>query len=132
MLSPLPLSFVTILETGSITGAADHLGLAKSAVSQNLKRLEGHLGVKLLVRSTRRMSVTPAGERYYRRCKEILALSRQAETEMEAFGAEPTGPITITAPHALIAPVIAPALASVTRRFGALEPVVVAEDKRLE
>lgn len=132
MLSPLPLTFAAIVETGSITGAADQLGLAKSAVSQNLKRLEGRLGVKLVVRTTRRMSVTPAGKRYYRRCKDILALSRQAETEMEAFGAAPTGPITITAPHALIAPVIAPALAAVTDRFPALEPVVVAEDRRLD
>ncbi len=132
MLSPLPLNFATIVETGSITAAAGQLGLAKSAVSQNLKRLEGQLGVKLVVRTTRRMSVTPAGKRYYQRCKDILALSRQAETEMEAFGAAPTGPITITAPHALVTPVIAPALASVTRRFHMLEPVVIAEDRRLD
>ncbi len=132
MLSALPLSFVTIAETSSITRAADELDLAKSAVSQNLKRLEGQLGVKLAVRTTRRLSLTPAGERYYKRCKEMLTLSKQASTEMEAFGATPSGPITITAPHALIKPIIAPAMANVVRKFPKLEPTVIADDARLE
>ncbi|MGG9998630.1 LysR family transcriptional regulator [Pseudovibrio ascidiaceicola] len=131
MLSTLPLSFVTVVETGSITRAADELNIAKSAVSQNLKRLEQQLDVKLAIRTTRHLSLTPAGERYYQRCKEILALSRQAETEMESFGAVPSGPITITAPHAFITPVIAPALALVKEKFPNLQPSVIAEDKRL-
>lgn len=132
MLSALPLSFVTIVETGSITRAADELGLAKSAVSQNLKRLEQQLGIKLAVRTTRQLSLTPAGERYYKRCKDIVTLSAQAATEMEAFGATPSGPIKITAPHALIAPIIAPAMASVLRQFPKLEPTVIADDARLD
>ncbi|MES0871808.1 LysR family transcriptional regulator [Pseudovibrio sp. SCP19] len=131
MLSALPLSFVTVVETGSITRASEELNIAKSAVSQNLKRLEEQLDVKLAIRTTRHLSLTPAGERYYQRCKEILALSQQAETEMESFGATPSGPLTLTAPHALIAPVVAPALASVTQKFPTLQPSVIAEDKRL-
>ena len=132
MLSALVRNFAVIVETGSITRAADHLDTTKSAVSQNLKRLEDELGVKLAVRTTRRMSLTPAGERYYQRCKAILTLSRQAKTEMEAFGAPPSGPIKVTAPHALIGPVLAPALAEVTRRFPKLAPQVIAEDRRLD
>lgn len=132
MLSTLPKTFVTVVETRSITGAAAHLNLAKSAVSQNLKRLEEELGVKLATRTTRRLSLTPAGERYYQRCKELMALSQQAEAEMEAFGAMPSGPITITAPHALVAPIIAPAMAKVTRYFPRLEPIVIADDRRLD
>lgn len=132
MLSALPLSFVTIVDAGSITRAADELNLAKSAVSQNLKRLEEQLGVKLATRTTRRLSLTPAGERYYKRCREILALSQQAATEMEAFGATPSGTVTVTAPHALVAPAIVPAMAHVTRRFPELEPVVIADDRRLD
>lgn len=132
MLSTLPLNFVTIVELGSITRAADELGVAKSAVSQNLKKLEAKLDVKLIVRTTRRLSLTPAGERYYRRCKDMLALSKQAATEMEAFGASPSGPIRVTAPHALIAPIIAPAMAHILRRFPDLEPTVIADDARLD
>ncbi|WFE88412.1 LysR substrate-binding domain-containing protein [Roseibium porphyridii] len=132
MLSVLPQTFVTVVETGSITRAAEDMNLAKSAVSQNLKRLETQLDVKLAVRTTRRLSLTPAGKRYYQKCKELIALSRLAQTEMEAFGARPSGPITITAPHALIATVIAPAIALVRRQFPHLTPQVIADDKRLD
>ena len=132
MLSTLPKTFVTVVETGSITRAAEDLSLAKSAVSQNLKRLEGQLGVKLATRTTRRLSLTPAGERYYQKCKEIIALSQLAKTEMEAYGATPSGPITITAPHALIAPIVAPAMVRVMNAFPDLAPKVIADDARLD
>ncbi|MCR9137689.1 MAG: LysR family transcriptional regulator [Alphaproteobacteria bacterium] len=132
MLSLLPQTFVTIVESGSITGAADALNLAKSAVSQNLKRLEEQLGVKLAVRTTRRFSLTPAGERYYRKCKDIIALSESAKTEMEAYGATPSGPLSITAPHALVTPVVAPAVAEVAQAFPLLRPRIIADDARLD
>lgn len=132
MLTILPSTFVAIVETGSITGAADVLGLAKSAVSQNLKRLEAQLGVRLAVRTTRTLTLTPAGDRYYQRCKELLSLSQQARTEMEAFGAEPSGPITITAPHALVAPIVAPALAGLLLKWPKLAPRIIAADERLD
>ncbi len=132
MLSLLPRCFVAIADHGSITGAADDLGLAKSAVSQNLKRLEQQLGVKLAIRTTRRLSLTPAGALYYQRCVAILSLAQQAATEMEGFGAAPAGVITLTAPHALIEPVIAPALARVLDTYPALQPRVLADDRRLD
>lgn len=132
MISPLPLTFISIVERGSITLAADELNLAKSAVSQNLKRLEEKLGVKLATRTTRKFCLTPAGERYYLRCKEILALSKIASTEMEDFGAEPSGPITVTAPHAMISPVIAPAISRVITKYPLLRPSIIADDKRLD
>ncbi len=131
MLSTLPLTFVTIVERGSITLAADELDLAKSAVSQNLKRLEEGLGVKLATRTTRSFTLTPAGRRYYDRCKEIVVLAKKAETEMEDFGLTPAGEITITAPHAFIAPVIAPAMQQIIAQFPKLKPSIIAEDKCL-
>ncbi|MTI08511.1 LysR family transcriptional regulator, partial [Curvivirga aplysinae] len=130
-LSTLPLTFVTVVEAGSITGAADELSIAKSAVSQNLKRLEEQLNVKLAVRTTRRFSLTPAGERYYHKCKEMLALSQMAKTEMEAFGAKPSGALTITAPHAFITPIIVPAISRLLKLYPDLTPNVIADDKRL-
>lgn len=132
MLSNLPLTFISIVERGSITRAADDLDLAKSAVSQNLKRLEEKIGVKLATRTTRSFTLTPAGERYYNRCKEMLTLQKIATTEMENFGAIPAGPITVTAPHALIASVVAPAMVKVLADFPLLQPNVVADDRRLD
>ncbi|MGH1441420.1 MAG: LysR family transcriptional regulator [Cellvibrionaceae bacterium] len=132
MLSVLPLTFTTIVEVGSITKAADQLNLAKSAVSQNLKRLEERLSVKLITRTTRQLSLTPAGERYYRRCKEMLTLANLASTEMEDFGACPAGPIRVTAPHSLVGPILAPAIYQITQRFPKLKPEVIADDSRLD
>lgn len=130
--SILPLTFVTIVDHGSITKAADELNLAKSAVSQNLKRLEGQLGVQLAVRTTRNFGLTPAGGHYYLRCKEMLTLAKMTSTEMETFGATPSGPITITAPHALISPVIAPAVFNLVKKYPGLKPNIIADDKRLD
>lgn len=132
MLSSLPLSFVTVVETGSITLASETLNIAKSAVSQNLKRLEKELGVKLATRTTRRFNLTPAGERYYQRCKEILLLAERAANEMEDFGASPAGSIRITAPHAMINAIIAPAIYQLKSAYPQLKPTVIADDKRLD
>lgn len=132
MLSNLTKTFVAIVETGSITRAAEELSLAKSAVSQNLKRLEQQLGITLATRSTRRLALTPAGNRYYQRCKELIVISQRAEAEMESFGTIPSGPMKITAPHAFIGPVISPAMATLCSRFPGLSLTVVADDKRLD
>lgn len=132
MISTLPLTFVTIVEQGSITLAANKLNIAKSAVSQNLKRLENKLGVKLANRTTRQLSLTPAGEQYFLRCKEMLSLSKVASTEMEGFGAIPSGAISITAPHAMITTIIGPAISAVVSKFPNLCPTVVADDQRLD
>ena len=54
--------FATVVEQGSFTGAAEVLGMPKSSVSQKISRLESRLGVRLLQRTTRRLSLTPQGE----------------------------------------------------------------------
>ncbi len=64
--------FITVVETGSITRAAERLNLAKSAISKRLSELEQQLGVKLLNRTTRTSSLTEAGQVYLNKCKLIL------------------------------------------------------------
>lgn len=64
--------FIRIVDAGSITKAAEQLGLAKSAVSRKLKDLELRLGVQLISRTTRKSNVTESGAEYYRRAKIIL------------------------------------------------------------
>ena len=65
--------FARIVETGGVTRAADSLGLPKATATTLIQRLEANLGVKLLNRTTRRVSVTPDGAAYYERCVAILA-----------------------------------------------------------
>ncbi len=59
--------FVSVVESGSFSRAAEHLQLANSAVSRSIKKLEKKLGVSLLNRTTRQLSLTEEGKRYFRR-----------------------------------------------------------------
>jgi DNA-binding transcriptional LysR family regulator len=72
-------NFIRVVEAGSITGAADRLGVAKSAVSRRLKELEGHLGVELFHRTTRRMNLTETGRAFYHQSVRILDDVLEAE-----------------------------------------------------
>ena len=66
-------TFVGVVEAGSITGAAERLGIAKSAVSRRLADLEERLSIQLFRRTTRRMNITDTGQSFYERCLRILA-----------------------------------------------------------
>lgn len=74
-------AFVHVIDGGSFTAAAAHLGISKAQVSRLVSLLEDRLQTKLLQRSTRRVSATSAGERYAARCKTILDLVAEAEGE---------------------------------------------------
>lgn len=132
ILSPLTHTFIAVVEAGTITQAADDLAMAKSSISQNLRALEVGLNVKLIQRTTRRQRLTYAGEQYYRRCKQIITLAQLAADEVLGPDATPTGPIKVTAPHAMISPIIAPALARLIKKFPYITPKLVADDRRLD
>lgn len=80
-------TFIRVVEAGSISGAADRMDIAKSAVSRRLKELEAHLGVELFHRTTRRMNLTDTGQAFYQRCVRILDDVLEAEHAVsEAHG----------------------------------------------
>ncbi len=72
-------AFIRVVEAGSISGAADGLGVAKSAVSRRLKELEEHLGVELFHRTTRSMNLTDSGHAFYHQSVRILEDVLEAE-----------------------------------------------------
>ncbi len=72
-------AFVRVVETGSISAAADHMNVAKSVVSRRLKELEEHLGVELFHRTTRQMNLTDSGRAFYQQSVRILADILEAE-----------------------------------------------------
>lgn len=115
--------FATVVEQGSFTGAAEVLGMPKSSVSQKISRLESRLGVRLLQRTTRRLSLTPQGEVYVAHCQELLALARSANLAMARLRAAPGGRVRITAPEATGTLLLGRILAE----FRALYPEVVLE-----
>ena len=91
-------AFVSVVEQGGFTNAANKLGLSKSAVSKHISSLEGRLGVRLLNRTTRRVSPTELGLSYYDRAIAILADSRAADELVTAMQATPKGALRISAP----------------------------------
>ncbi|MEV3807271.1 LysR family transcriptional regulator [Aeromonas dhakensis] len=115
--------FATVVEHGSFTGAAELLGMPKSSVSQKISRLESQLGVRLLQRTTRRLSLTPQGEVYVEQCRALLALARSANLAMARLRAAPAGRVRITAPEATGTLLLGRILAE----FRALYPEVVLE-----
>ncbi|OOZ44382.1 LysR family transcriptional regulator [Solemya velum gill symbiont] len=72
-------TFVRVVEAGTISGAAERMGIAKSAVSRRLKELEAHLNAQLFHRTTRKMNLTDTGRAYYHQCVRILDDVLEAE-----------------------------------------------------
>ena len=103
--------FRRAVELGSLAAAARASELSPEMAGQHLKALEGRLGVRLLKRTTRRLSLTDAGRAYHDRCIAALDEIARAEAEAGARQAEPAGRLRIAAPlafgTALLAPVIA-------------------------
>jgi DNA-binding transcriptional LysR family regulator len=97
-LFPAMSAFVRVAESGSFTAAAKHLGLTTAQVSRLVSRLETRLQVKILQRTTRRLSLTAAGELYVQRCKDALELVILAEEEALGSSVQPTGRLCISGP----------------------------------
>lgn len=103
--------FAEVVAAGSLTAAARRLGMTPSAVSQHLRQLESALGLALLHRSTRKLTLTEAGARYIEGCAAMVAAARAAEQALERHRDEPEGELRIAAPigfGGLLAQALAP------------------------
>jgi DNA-binding transcriptional LysR family regulator len=90
--------FTAVADSGSFVGASSALGLSKAAVSRQISELEGRLGVRLMHRTTRRLSLTPEGEIFLLRCRDILASITESEDEIASRGTAASGALRVTAP----------------------------------
>lgn len=91
-------SFLAVVRAGSFVGATEATGLSKAAVSRHVAELEGQLGVRLLHRTTRRLSLTDEGQRFHVRAVEIVASLEELETETASTGGDAIGRLRINAP----------------------------------
>jgi len=91
-------AFVMVVETGSLTQAAERLGIAVSAVSRRLKDLELRLGAPLIQRTTRRMYLNEVGQGFYDRCKAVLDELEAAQQEVLNSGGALNGVLRISTP----------------------------------
>ncbi|MFJ2485229.1 LysR substrate-binding domain-containing protein [Pseudomonas sp. NPDC087639] len=116
-------SFIKVVESGSIVGAAKILGVSAAAVSQTINRLEAHLGVQLLQRTTRSMALTENGAVYYDKVKRIAADLESAQSAISDEASELQGRLSIASTSAFGRHVLAPLIAG----FAAQHPRLLIE-----
>ena len=90
-----------MVDAGSFTAAAEQLGITKSFVSKQISQLEDEMGARLLHRSTRRLSVTEEGERFYKHCRLIVDEARKAQEEIIDSRTNPRGRIRMAIPQSI-------------------------------
>ncbi|WP_122611925.1 LysR family transcriptional regulator [Pseudomonas viridiflava] len=123
-------SFVTVVDTGSLSEAARRMGTAKSVVSQRIQNLEKRLGGSLLERG-RHTRLTESGEIFYRHCIEILADVEDAENAVQISQATVRGSLRIAAPMAFGMRYLTPILSSFAKHHPELELDVQFDDRRV-
>src|ERR1700728_3394767 len=109
--------FVRVVETGAMTRAADSLQIPKATATTLIQQLEADLGVKLLNRTTRSVSVTTDGAAYYPRCVAILAEIRETEESLTHRHLSPQGRLRVEVPTLMARLVIVPALPTFFTRY---------------
>jgi DNA-binding transcriptional LysR family regulator len=112
--------FVRIVESGSFSAVAREMGMLQPTVSKQLTALEERLGVRLLNRSTRKLSLTEAGQAYYERCKRILDEVREMDASVADLQNRPTGLLRINAPVAFGQLYLLPLIFDFRRRYPGL------------
>lgn len=124
-------SFIKVVEAGSIAAGARNLGISPAAVSQNLARLEQHLQVRLLSRTTRSMALTPAGSLYFERVRHVARDLALAELAVTTPDSEPQGRLCIASTSAFGRHVLAPLIPAFSARYPRLSIELVTTDRRV-
>jgi len=121
--------FVRVAERGSFARAADELDISRAAASGHVAALEKHLGVRLLNRTTRRVSLTAEGADYLRRTQRILEEIEDAEETLRGARSRPQGRLRVDVPVAFGRYLLLPALPEFTRRYPEIELDVRLNDR---
>ncbi len=109
--------FIAVAESGSFTAAALELDATTGYVSRTISELESRLRTRLLNRTTRRIALTEAGERYLNRCRDILASIAEAEAEASEAHAKPSGTLRLHAMSSIGQNFVVPAIAAYQQRY---------------
>jgi LysR family transcriptional regulator for bpeEF and oprC len=124
--------FARVVETGGLTRAADSLQLPKATATTLIQQLEASLGVKLLNRTTRKVSVTTDGAIYYPSCLAILSLVRETEESLGQRQASPQGLLRVEVPTLIARLVIVPALPSFFARYPDIQLELGCSERRAD
>lgn len=124
--------FRTIVEAGSLSAAGRVVGLSPAMVSKRLARLEARLGATLIHRTTRRLALTGAGERFYGDVVNILEAAKAAEARVAGQSGLPGGPLRITAPTSFGRLHVAPHLKVFLDQYPRLELEIDLSDEMID
>ncbi len=111
------ITFVTVVESGSFSRAAERLQQANSVVSRTVKKLESKLGVTLLNRTTRQISLTQEGENYFRQVQKVLSDMAAAENALMESRQRPQGLLRVDAATPVILHLLTPLVAEFRERY---------------
>jgi DNA-binding transcriptional LysR family regulator len=124
--------FIHIAEKGSLSRAAEAVGVSNATASRLLSGLEEHLGSRLVQRNTRRLYLTDLGQDYYRRCKAIAGDMLEAESAVKSASVNPSGTLTVTASLSCCLEHVVPLLSEFHRRYPDITVHVVAANRYLD
>ena len=124
--------FATVVDKGSMAAAAQSLGMTPSAVSQQIRKLESRAQVTLLHRTTRRLTLTEAGEAFYRSCAQMLAIAEEAEQRLGEWRDAPVGELRLAAPVGFSGTLITQALKPLLENHRQLRLQLFFQDERID
>ena len=121
--------FVRVVESGSFSRAAEHMGLAASSVTASVQKLEASLGTRLLQRTTRQVRPTADGEQLYERAMRLLADAEETQTLFRQQGTQARGRLRVEVPSRIARLIIAPALPGLMTQHPDLEIELNSSDR---
>ncbi len=124
--------FIRVVQMGSFSAVARDQTTSQATISKKIAALETKLGVKLLTRTSRELSLTEAGTGYYEKCVEILAELDEADSVARSQTASPKGILRIAAPIAIARLLVAPTVKSFIEQYPEIKVEVAASDKMVD
>lgn len=124
--------FVAAVDGGSLTAAADTLGVTGSAVGKSISRLEARVGVQLLHRTTRRLDLTTEGEAYLASCRRVLDELEETEALLTTGRRQPIGRLRVDLPTTFGRRHVVPALLRLAQRHARLDLSITLRDRAVD
>jgi DNA-binding transcriptional LysR family regulator len=124
--------FAKVVDHGGFSAAAQQLGIPKSRLSRHIAQLEHRLGVRLLNRTTRRVTLTELGRIYHQHCRDVLASADAADEAAERLRIEPSGLLKVTAPIGIADRDLAPILSGFLAKYPQVRLNLVITSRRVD
>ncbi|NVK25132.1 MAG: LysR family transcriptional regulator [Gammaproteobacteria bacterium] len=125
-------TFFHVVSHGSFTKAAEHLEHSTSFISKEISKLEARLGVRLLNRTTRKLSLTPEGQLYFQRCKQIIEDTEALENQVSGHQVKPQGTLKISCPISFGRSHVQPILAEFLARYPEINLDIDLSDQKVD